>query len=118
MYILTAAQSYQAAQEVSELGHGLLTYALVEEGLKQASADDDPKDGEVWVREWFDYATKRVPNMQMEKVKKSRGLGGNLTFVASEEKVPESEQLVTQTPRVFYRRESEARPLVVAKGSR
>jgi hypothetical protein len=115
MYILTAAQSYQAAQEVSELGHGLLTYALVEEGLKRTSADDDPKDGEVWVREWFDYATKRVPNMQMERVKKSRGVGVTLSFVGGEEQVPELERRVTQTPRVFYRRESEGRPLVVAK---
>ena len=118
MYILTAAQSYQAAQEVSELGHGLLTYALVEEGLKRTSADDDPKDGEVWVREWFDYATKRVPNMQMERVKKSRGVGVTLSFVGGEEQVPELERRVTQTPRVFYRRESEGRPLVVAKQSK
>jgi WD40 repeat protein len=91
MYILTAAQSYQAAQEVSQVGHGLLTYALVEEGLKQGAADNDPKDGEVWVREWFDYASTRVPNMQLD------------------------ERHFTQTPRMFYRRESEARPLVVAK---
>lgn len=34
MYILTAAQSYQAALEAAQLGHGYLTYALVEEGLK------------------------------------------------------------------------------------
>src|SRR3989440_10012305 len=34
MYILTAAQSYQAAKEAAKLGHGFLTYALVEEGLK------------------------------------------------------------------------------------
>jgi WD40 repeat protein len=115
MYILTAAQSYQAAQEVSELGHGLLTYALVEEGLKQVLADGDPKDGEVWVREWFDYATRRVPNMQMEKTRKSRGLGVTLSFVEGEERVPELERRVTQTPRVFYRRESEGRPLIVAK---
>jgi WD40 repeat protein len=115
MYILTAAQSFEAAQEVSQLGHGLLTYALVEEGLKRSSADDNPKDGEVWVREWFDYATTRVPNMQMEKVKKSRGLGVTLSFVGGEERVPELERRVTQTPRVFYRRESEGRPLIVAK---
>ncbi len=115
MYILTAAQSYQAAQEVSELGHGLLTYALVEEGLKQAAADRDPKDGEVWVREWFDYATTRVPNMQMEKSKKARGVGLTLSFIEGEERVPAAARLVTQTPRVFYRRESEGRPLIVAK---
>lgn len=115
MYILTAAQSYQAAQEASQLGHGLLTYALVEEGLKQAAADSDPKDGEVWVREWFDYASTRVPNMQIEKMKQARGVGVNLSFVEGEERVPDLERRVTQTPRVFYRRESEGRPLIVAK---
>lgn len=115
MYILTAAQSYQAAQEISELGHGLLTYALVEEGLKKLAADSDPRDGEVSVREWFDYATTRVPNMQMEKIKQARGLGVTLSFVADEERVPQTERRITQTPRVFYRRESEGRPLIVAK---
>ncbi len=35
MYILTAAQSYQAALEAASLGHGLLTYALVEEGFEE-----------------------------------------------------------------------------------
>jgi WD40 repeat protein len=115
MYILTAAQSYQAAQEASQLGHGLLTYALVEEGLKQAAADNDPKDGRVWVREWFDYASTRVPNMQLEKMKQARGVGLNLSFVAGEERVPDLERRALQTPRVFYRRESEGRPLIVAK---
>jgi WD40 repeat protein len=115
MYILTAAQSYQAAQEASTLGHGLLTYALIEEGLKQAAADSDPKDGQVWVREWFDYASTRVPNMQLEKMKQARGVGLNLSFVGGEERVPNLERRTTQTPRVFYRRESEGRPLVVAR---
>jgi len=115
MYILTAAQSYQAAQEASQLGHGFLTYALVEEGLKQDVADSEPKDGQVWVREWFDYASRRVPNMQLEKMKQSRDLGLNLSFAATEERVADPERRLTQTPRVFYRRESEERPLIVAK---
>ncbi|MDX6384407.1 MAG: hypothetical protein QOK48_1980, partial [Blastocatellia bacterium] len=115
MYILTAAQSYQAAQEASQLGHGFLTYALVEEGLKQVAADSDPKDGEVQVREWFDYASVRVPKMQLEKMKLARDLGLNLSFAAGEERVPVSERRATQTPRVFYRRESEGRPLIVGR---
>ena len=115
MYILTAAQSYQAAQETSQLGHGLLTYALVEEGLKAAAADSDPKDGEVGVREWFDYASTRVPNMQIEKMKQARGVGITLSFVQDDERVPQLERRVTQTPRVFYRRESEGQPLIVAR---
>jgi uncharacterized caspase-like protein len=119
MYILTAAQSYQAAQEVSQLGHGLLTYALIEEGLKQGAADSDPKDGQSLVREWFDYATTRVPNMQLEKLKAARDLGIGLSFVEPDAKpisaAPPAEQRVTQTPRAFYRRESEDLPLIVAR---
>src|SRR5262249_9560152 len=75
MYILTAAQSYQAALEAAQFGHGLLTYALVEEGLKAGAADFEPKDGVVSAREWLDFATERVPQMQEEKMKQSRGLG-------------------------------------------
>jgi len=69
----------------------------------------------VWVREWFDYATTRVPNMQMEKMKQARGLGVTLSFVEGEDRVTVVERKVTQTPRVFYRRESEGQPLIVAK---
>ena len=119
MYILTAAQSYQAAKEVSQLGHGLLTYALVEEGLKQGAADSDPKDRQIVVREWFDYATTRVPNMELEKLKAARDLGLALSFVEPDAKpisgAPSAERRVTQTPRAFYRRESEDRPLIVAR---
>ncbi len=57
----------------------------------------------------------RVPNMQLEKMKAARGVGLNLSFVAGEERVPVLERRATQTPRVFYRRESEGRPLIVAK---
>ena len=48
-------------------------------------------------------------------MKQARNLGLNLSFVEVKERVPDSERLVTQTPRVFYRRESEGRPLIVAK---
>ncbi len=94
MYVLTAAQSYQAAQEFDRLGHGYLTFALVEEGLKTNAADRAPKDGQVLIREWLDYATQRVPQMQQDNVGKTRNM---------------------QRPRVFYRRETEPRPLIVAK---
>jgi hypothetical protein len=115
MYILTAAQSYQAALEAAQLGHGYLTYALVEEGLKAAAADGEPKDGTLFAREWFDYATRRVPLMQEEKMKQSRGLGLQIVFVDGEEKIADAERRSVQRPRVFYRRELETNPLVVAK---
>ena len=115
MYILTAAQSYQAAMEAEQLGHGYLTYALVEEGLKTPAADGQPKDGRVVLREWLDYATDRVPRMQESKLKEGRGLKHAVVFVEGEEKVEEVDKRSVQRPRVFYRREPESQPMVVAK---
>jgi uncharacterized caspase-like protein len=115
MYILTAAQSYQAALEAAQLGHGLLTYALVEEGLKTAIADSEPKDGIVDAKEWLDFATDRVPQMQEEKMKQTRGVGLGIAFAEGEQNIADPEKRSVQRPRVFYRRELEASPLVIAK---
>ncbi|HKO59520.1 MAG TPA: caspase family protein [Pyrinomonadaceae bacterium] len=115
MYILTAAQSYQAALEAAQLGHGYLTYVLLEEGLKSVAADNQPKDGQVVLREWLDFATERVPQMQETKMRSTRGVGLEIAFVEGEEKVAEVDKRTLQRPRVFYRREQEAQPLVVAK---
>ncbi|HYH85054.1 MAG TPA: caspase family protein [Pyrinomonadaceae bacterium] len=114
MYILTAAQSYQVANETPKLGHGFLTYALVEEGLKKSSADAEPRDGSVLVREWFDYATGRVPQIYEDQKKREDEIGpiqlgslGNKGLRVVDDGV--------QRPRAFYRREIDAQPLVVAK---
>jgi WD40 repeat protein len=120
MFILTAAQGYQAAKEATQLGHGLLTYALVVQGLREGAADARPRDGQVLMGEWLDYATERVPLMQLESMKKSRGLLGQvqaqpLAFVDGEQRVVNPENRSLQRPRVFYRRELAARPLVVTK---
>lgn len=115
MYILTAAQSYQAALEAAQFGHGLLTFALVEEGLKTAVADNEPKDGILNAREWLDFATERVPQMQETKMKEGRGVGLAIAFTEGEQTIAEPEKRSLQRPRVFYRRELEANPLVIAK---
>jgi uncharacterized caspase-like protein len=115
MYILTAAQSYQAAMEAEQLGHGYLTYVLVEEGLKSGAADAAPKDGQVVLREWLDYATERVPRMQEAKMKEGRGLTHKVAFAEGEEKVEDVDKRNVQRPRVFYRREPESQPMIVAK---
>ncbi|HKS09249.1 MAG TPA: caspase family protein [Pyrinomonadaceae bacterium] len=115
MYILTAAQSFQAALEAAQLGHGYLTYALVEEGLKSPVADTEPKDGVLIAREWLNFATERVPQMQQEKMTAGRGVGLGIAFTEGEASVVEPEKRSVQRPRVFYRRELEASPLVIAK---
>ena len=116
MYILTAAQSYQAALEASKLGHGYLTYALVEEGLKTAIADAEPKDNQLLLREWLNYATNRVPQMQQDMIEQGRrGLGLEVIFVEGDEEIRDPNKRNLQRPRVFYRRETETTPLVIAK---
>ena len=115
MYILTAAQSYQAALEAAQFGHGVLTYALVEEGLKTAIADAEPKDGVLNAREWLDFATERVPQMQEAKMKEGRGVGLQIVFTEGEHNIAEPEKRSLQRPRVFYRRELESNPLVIAR---
>lgn len=110
MYILTAAQSYQEALGSGKLGHGYLTYALVEEGLKGVAADTEPKDGRVLLREWLNYATDRVPRMQEEQdIRERRQL------VHGRETGRSSTKEKLQRPRVFYRRELEAQSLIVAQ---
>lgn len=112
IYVLTAAQSFQVALEATALGHGLLTYSLVEEGLKTPSADGRPKDGRVELREWLDFATDRVPRLEETTLRHARDLVLGSSATTTPSKTAATRTL--QRPRVFYRREAEARPLVVA----
>ena len=83
--------------------------------LSQATSTSSPFTG------WLDYATERVPLMQLESMKKTRGLllgqaaPKPLAFVDGEEKIADPENRSLQRPRVFYRRELAVRPLVVTK---
>jgi WD40 repeat protein/uncharacterized caspase-like protein len=115
MYVLTAAQAYQAALEVKELGHGLLTFALVEEGLKTLAADRAPKDGKIVAREWMDYATIRVPELQELQIDAAQKQGRSISFVEDDLATRGGMNRGLQRPRVFYRREPDPDPIIVAK---
>lgn len=112
MYVLAAAQGYQAASERQELESGLLTYILLGDGLT-SKADTEPEDNTITTREWLDYATRAVPNMQREIIERARQKGRSITFVDGV-KGDDVNNKLGQTPRVFYRREPEAYPFVVA----
>jgi len=121
MYILTASQSYQAAQEISRIGHGLLTYTLVIEGLAKNMADFEPLDGKIEMREWLDYASARVPEVQLEELKQARASGRRLSF-GDEPRTRTIRSVTegldeTQRPRLFYRRELESTTWVVSAHS-
>jgi hypothetical protein len=113
MYILTAAQSYQVAMESAHLGHGFLTFALAEEALKSDVADMSPKDGQVVLREWLDYAVARVPEIHQEMIGTRKGTGRGVSVVAKPQALEVVKQWDIQRPRVFYRREPETNPMVI-----
>ena len=64
MRILAASKSGQSAIELGgEIKEGLLSYALVHEGLEEGKADFQPKDGKILMSEWLAYGAQEVPNL-------------------------------------------------------
>lgn len=106
IYVLTAAQSYQVALGSQRLQHGYLTYSLVNDGLREFLADRAPQDGRLLVREWLDYAARRVPQIV-------RGARERRHLVQARVKTRPD----VQTPRVYYRRELELAPFIIATAS-
>lgn len=104
MNILTASQSFQAALEASKFNHGLLTFALLE-GMKQGDKNNDKA---INGREWLDYAVAAVPVLQIE-TEKTRLLVQNKNAKSA------AQPSELQTPRIFYRRETETNPLIIAR---
>ncbi|HVE58177.1 MAG TPA: caspase family protein [Pyrinomonadaceae bacterium] len=111
MYILTASQSIESAYVSGALKRSYLSYALIEEGLKTPVADIAPVDGQITIREWFDYAVNRVPKLRKDvtagifKSEQKKGL---------EEEEEPVKNSGSQRPRVFYRRQNDLRSLIVS----
>jgi WD40 repeat protein len=63
MRILAASQANNVALEWRRLRHGLLTYALVKDGILRRRADYRPADYELLMSEWLSYGVKHVPEI-------------------------------------------------------
>lgn len=61
--VLVATQADDVALESGRLQQGVLTYALIQDGLEAASADHAPADGWIGLIEWLRYGVKRVPGL-------------------------------------------------------
>ena len=76
-------------------------------------------------REWFDFATEKVPIFQLQAMKERRvdlqnGAAdakgrSEIIYLDGDDPNIDPEKRRVQTPRVFYRRETEINPLIVAK---
>jgi WD40 repeat protein/uncharacterized caspase-like protein len=60
MRLLAASQADDVALEVEKLQQGLLTYALMQDGLGKGQADKN-RDGRITLDEWLTYGAERVP---------------------------------------------------------
>jgi uncharacterized caspase-like protein len=76
MRILAASQADDYAIENRQLRHGLLTYALVKEGLDGAKADFRPADGRITLGEWLAFGEARVPELH-RSIRERLALGGS-----------------------------------------
>jgi WD40 repeat protein/peroxiredoxin len=70
--LLAATQSDSIALEYKQLQHGILTYALIDDGLERGSADFQPKDTTITLTEWLAYGVARVPQLSAEILKGQR----------------------------------------------
>jgi uncharacterized caspase-like protein len=102
IYILTASQNIEVAFEAEAFKHSYLAYALVQEGLKEGAADEN-RDGKIFLREWFEYANNRVPQLR------------RLRFKRKELVEDEVDEQKVQRPRVFYTRDEGAKNFLVGR---
>ena len=91
------------------------TFALVEEGLTTSAADVKPADGRITAIEWFEYATRRVPQLQLQALQEATAKQRLLRFQMDTSVGRTTGGL--QTPRLYYRRDSGAPVPVVVKRS-
>lgn len=83
--IITACQGFETAMELEKLGHGILTYVLLE------YFDDVPRfDGKnLLINDWFDFTARAVPILFKTKEENGKTLKNEKSI---------------QIPRVFHRR--------------
>jgi WD40 repeat protein len=64
MRVLAASQTDQSAREMGgQIGEGVLTYALLHDGLEAKQAADN---GSITIRSWLEYPINRVPELFKE----------------------------------------------------
>ncbi len=121
MLILSATQADNVALELNSLKHGLLTFALIQDGVVEKKADTgDKPDGKLTASEWLNYAVIAVPKLFQDVLDGKRdividGKPVNIgkpgadrdTFQLEEGKKAEK---TVQTPNVFDFRKSKIEP--------
>jgi WD40 repeat protein/uncharacterized caspase-like protein len=75
--ILASTQSDDVALETDFTQQGLLSYALMHDGIKAGQADFKPRDKVITLAEWLEYGVNRVPTLYGEIEKKYQAMALN-----------------------------------------
>lgn len=124
MRVLSATRPNDLAWESRDRGMGLLSHALLEEGLVQRKADRLPKDGTIMISEWLQFAVDRVPALYAATAER-RQPGEARIVMFDAERRSSREVLVdgrrvqarTQQPSVFNFRRRPDTPLSIPKAA-
>jgi WD40 repeat protein/uncharacterized caspase-like protein len=96
MRILAASQADNFALESTKLQHGLLTYALVHDGLEGVLADNRPRDGVIQLSEWLAFGVTRVPEL-CEEIRQGR----TRAIILDSDESPQRAATRVQRPQLF-----------------
>jgi WD40 repeat protein len=66
MRILASTQADDVALESNLIKQGLLSYALIHDGIEAGQSDFKPKDKTIMLSEWLGYGLMRLPALQAE----------------------------------------------------
>lgn len=120
IFVISAAQSQQAALELQRLGHGVFSYVLFERGF--GAAADENGDGVTSVREWLAYAQTETPkeaDIGLAELARSRPQGNPQTKPVKTRSMFADEILNRpQTPRVFIPDPQLANEFVIVRPSK
>ena len=100
MRLLVASQAEQFAQESSLTQQGLLSYALVNDGLEHGRADFHPADGRIMLADWLNFGMERVPALANEVARGRLGERG-ARLVGAESAVEAQRKRMLQQPALF-----------------
>ena len=107
MRLLVASRAAEYALEHPAVKHGLLTYALVREGLEDGAADFDPADGRVTLGEWLRWGEHRVPGLARDVVDgKIRAFGWKGLHI------PKAPRRIAQQPKLWDLSRGRAGPVL------
>ena len=108
MRILAASQAEAVALESDLIKHGVLTYALIQEGLEAERADHEPKDKRIFAGEWLTYGEARVPELyrlirsgQADKLANSVGQKGQIYHFTPDSINKKERSINVQQPTLF-----------------